>query len=57
MLENQNQFLEQEFQRQLDRIVEEKNQQITRLTHIIDQTCSPSNEQLDEKKNLSGIDY
>ena len=41
MLESQNQFLESEFQRQLDRIVQEKNDQITRLIHIINQTCSP----------------
>lgn len=40
MLENQNHFLESEFQRQVDRIVQEKNDQIARLTHIIDQTCS-----------------
>ncbi len=41
MLENQNRFLESEFQRQLDKTVMEKNDQISRLIHIIDQTCSP----------------
>lgn len=41
MLENENRFLENEFQRQLDRIIREKNEQITRLTQIIDQTCPP----------------
>ena len=40
LLESQNQFLEQEFQRQLDRITREKNEHIYRLTEIIDQTCS-----------------
>lgn len=39
MLENENRFLENEFQRQLDRIIREKNEQIARLTQIIDQTC------------------
>ena len=38
MLENQNRFLENEFQRQLDKIVQEKNEQITRLTQHIDPT-------------------
>ena len=41
MLENQNRFLENEFQRQLDKVVREKNEQISRLVHIIDRTCSP----------------
>jgi hypothetical protein len=41
MVENQNRFLESEFQRQLDKIVTEKNEQIGRLIHIIDQTCPP----------------
>lgn len=41
LLESQNQFLEHEFQRQLDRLSREKNEQIHRLTQIIDQTCSP----------------
>jgi mRNA-degrading endonuclease RelE of RelBE toxin-antitoxin system len=57
MLENQNHFLENEFQRQLDRIVQEKNEQISRLIHIIDQNCSPLNEykdQINEKKSSSG---
>ena len=40
LLENENRFLENEFQRQLDRIIREKNEQIARLTQIIDQTCS-----------------
>ncbi|UJR21839.1 hypothetical protein I4U23_024913 [Adineta vaga] len=40
MLENQNHFLESEFQRQLDKIVQEKNEQISRLMHIIDQSCT-----------------
>ena len=40
MLENQNHFLESEFQRQLDKIVQEKNEQISRLIHIIDQSCT-----------------
>lgn len=55
MLENQNKFLENEFHRQLDRIVQEKNQQITRLTTIIDQTCTPPNEYQNDKKYSSGI--
>ncbi|CAF1099283.1 unnamed protein product [Rotaria sp. Silwood1] len=38
ILENQNHFLENEFKRQLDKIVEEKNEYINRLIHIIDQT-------------------
>jgi len=57
MLENQNHFLESEFQRQLDRIVQEKNEQITRLIHIIDKTCSPPSEfqgQINEIKHSSG---
>ncbi len=54
MLENQNHFLENEFQRQLDRIVQEKNDQITRLTRIIDQSCSPLNESQDQTKHSSG---
>jgi len=57
MLENQNHFLENEFQRQLDRIVQEKNEQISRLIHIIDKTCSPPNEyqgQINEIKHSSG---
>jgi hypothetical protein len=54
MLENQNRFLEDEFKRQLDRIIQEKNEQITRLTHIIDQTCSPLNEHQDQTKHSSG---
>jgi hypothetical protein len=47
MLENQNRFLENEFQRQLDKIVMEKNEQIGRLIHIIDQTCPPPTEYTD----------
>jgi hypothetical protein len=47
MLENQNRFLENEFQRQLDKIVQEKNEQIARLIHVIDQTCSPPAEYKD----------
>jgi hypothetical protein len=60
MLENQNHFLESEFQRQLDRIVQEKNEQITRLIHIIDKTCSPPSEfqgQINEIKYSSGYFY
>ncbi len=54
MLEDQNRFLEDEFKRQLDRIVQEKNEQITRLTRIIDQTCSPSQEQPNQTEHSSG---
>ena len=53
MLENQNRFLESEFQRQIDRIVEEKNDHIARLTHIIDQTCSPATESSEARINHS----
>ncbi|CAF3956734.1 unnamed protein product, partial [Rotaria sp. Silwood1] len=42
ILENQNHFLENEFKRQLDKIVEEKNEHINRLIHIIDQTYTRS---------------
>ncbi|CAF0896750.1 unnamed protein product [Rotaria sp. Silwood1] len=42
ILENQNNFLENEFKRQLDNIVEEKNEHINRLIHIIDQTYTRS---------------
>ena len=52
MLENQNRFLESEFQRQLDKIVLEKNEQINRLIHIIDQTCAPPAEFTDQVRNL-----
>ena len=41
LVENQNRFLESEFQRQLDQIVVEKNEQISRLLHVIEQTCPP----------------
>ena len=57
MLENQNRFLEQEFQRQLDKITLEKNEQISRLIHIIDQNCPPPNEfkdRVDNEKHSSG---
>jgi hypothetical protein len=57
MLENENHFLENEFQRQLDKIVQEKNDQISRLIHIIDQSCSPKSEYKDhmhDEKHLSG---
>ena len=54
MLESQNRFLEDEFKRQLDRIVQEKNEQITRLTRIIDQTCSPTHEQPHQTDQSSG---
>ncbi|UJR27852.1 hypothetical protein I4U23_009117 [Adineta vaga] len=52
MLENQNRFLESEFQRQLDKIVLEKNEQISRLIHIIDQTCAPPAEYTDQVRNI-----
>ncbi|CAF0939448.1 unnamed protein product [Adineta ricciae] len=52
MLENQNRFLESEFQRQLDKIVLEKNEQINRLIHIIDQTCAPPAEFTDQVRNF-----
>lgn len=52
MLENQNRFLESEFQRQLDKIVLEKNEQINRLIHIIDQTCAPPAEYTDQIRNF-----
>jgi hypothetical protein len=54
MLENQNRFLESEFQRQLDKVVAEKNEQISRLIHIIDQTCPPPSEYTD---HISDITY
>jgi hypothetical protein len=57
MLENQNRFLENEFQRQLDKIAHEKNEQISRLIHVIDQTCSPPTEYKDrpnDDKHASG---
>ena len=53
MLENQNRFLEGEFQRQLDKIVTEKNDQIGRLVHIIDQTCPPPTEYVDQVTDLT----
>ena len=57
MLENENCFLEQEFQRQLDRISQEKNEQIARLTKIIDEkfssTTKSKDSQLDETLGLS----
>jgi hypothetical protein len=53
MLENQNQFLESEFQRQLDKIVMEKNEQISRLIHIIDQTCPPPTEYTDRTSDIT----
>ena len=53
MLENQNRFLEGEFQRQLDKIVTEKNDQIGRLIHIIDQTCPPPTEYGDQVTDLT----
>jgi hypothetical protein len=55
MLENQNRFLESEFQRQLDRIAKEKNEQISRLIHTIDQTHSPPPSESPETKSSSGI--
>ncbi len=54
MLENQNRFLETEFQRQLEKIVMEKNEQISRLIQIIDQTCPPPTEYTDQGTHLSG---
>jgi len=53
MLENQNRFLESEFQRQLDKIVIEKNEQISRLIHIIDQTCPPPTEYTDRVSDVT----
>mgnify|MGYP001055482471 FL=1 len=53
MLENQNRFLENEFQRQLDKIVLEKNEQISRLIHIIDQTCPLPNEYTDHVSDVT----
>jgi hypothetical protein len=53
MLENQNRFLESEFQRQLDKIVVEKNEQISRLIHIIDQTCPPPSEYTDHVSDVT----
>jgi hypothetical protein len=53
MLENQNHFLETEFQRQLDKIVTEKNEQISRLIHIIDQTCPPPIEYTDRVSDVT----
>jgi hypothetical protein len=53
MLENQNRFLESEFQRQLDKTVMEKNDQISRLIHIIDQTCSPPAEYTEHVRDVT----
>ncbi len=53
MLENQNRFLESEFQRQLDKVVIEKNEQISRLIHIIDQTCPPPTEYTDRVSDVT----
>lgn len=53
MLENQNHFLENEFHRQLDKIVAEKNEQISRLIHIIDQTCPPPIEYTDRVSDVT----
>ena len=53
MLENQNRFLESEFQRQLDKIVMEKNEQIARLIQIIDQTCPPPTEYIDHISDVT----
>ena len=58
MLENQNHFLESEFQRQLEKTVQEKNEQISRLIHIIDQSCSSSyeyREHMNDENHLSGL--
>ena len=41
MLEEQNQFLENEFQNQLERVSSDKNEQISRLTQIVDRQCVP----------------
>ena len=40
MLEEQNQFLENEFQQQLERVSTDKNEQISRLTQIVDRQCA-----------------
>ena len=53
MLENQNRFLENEFHRQLDKIIIEKNEQITRLIHIIDQSCPPPTEYNDHVSDVT----
>ncbi|CAF3366132.1 unnamed protein product [Rotaria sp. Silwood1] len=53
MLENQNHFLENEFHRQLDKLVMEKNEQISRLIQIIDQTCPPPTEYTDRVSDLT----
>ncbi|CAF0914538.1 unnamed protein product [Rotaria sordida] len=53
MLENQNHFLENEFHRQLDKVVVEKNEQISRLIQIIDQTCPPPTEYTDRVSDLT----
>lgn len=51
MLENQNRFLESEFQRQLDKIVMEKNEQISRLIQTIEQTCPPPVQYTDQARS------
>jgi DNA anti-recombination protein RmuC len=53
LLENQNNFLESEFQRQLDKIVADKNEKISQLTHIIEQTCPPPKEYKDSMNNAA----
>ena len=40
MLEEQNQFIENEFQQQLERVSNDKNEQISRLTQIVDRQAA-----------------
>jgi predicted DNA-binding ribbon-helix-helix protein len=59
MLEDRNHFLESEFQRQLDKIVQDKNEQISRLIHIIDQSHTTTNEYREHSRDdhqLSGTE-
>ena len=53
MLEDQNRFLENEFHRQLDKVVIEKNEQISRLIHIIDQSCLSPTEYNDHVSDVT----
>ncbi|CAF5038780.1 unnamed protein product, partial [Rotaria magnacalcarata] len=57
MLENQNRFLDDEFRRQLDKIVQEKNDQINGLIRIIDQASLQSTQiktSIDHENQPSG---
>ncbi|CAF0877132.1 unnamed protein product [Didymodactylos carnosus] len=54
-LEEQNKFLEEEFRRQLQKIHQDKNEQITRLRQIIDKACPPPDEFGDNATDLTHL--